>query len=93
MSRYYQVINYVDVQQVSGDLWCVNQVAKTDLVVLIKDNTEAKDICKDLKREGILESANMRTLKISDLSKDIVEIKEKKSGKPLCRLESRGGAF
>ena len=85
--RTYRVFNYTTVKKNSEGAWAVSNMDKTDMTVQIDDDSSPKDVCQKLRNLGVLQSANMRTLKVSDLSKSIIEVKAKKDSQPLCRLQ------
>lgn len=85
----YQVIDYKEVVQNDEGQWAVTQTESKDIFVEIEDNAEPREVCKTLKAEGVINTSDMRKIQMTDLGSDIVEIKEKKTGCPICRLEKR----
>lgn len=85
MLRYRPVL-YIDVWNNNGT-WAVNQTKTSDKVVYVQETTTASELLHQLKEFQYIESCDKRKLKVSDLNSDIIEIAEKKGGKPLCRLE------
>ena len=81
----YRVVHYTAVTQNDGGDWVVldNKLGNT---IDLSDKSTPKDICKFLKSETILDSVDLRKVFISDLNSDIIEVKEKKGMKPICRL-------
>lgn len=84
---YYRVTEYVNVTQNDEGQWVVIDKQLTDVIIKLDKDTEPRDVCKTLKSEGILSSSDMRKLLITSFDSDIIEIKEKKTGSPICRLE------
>lgn len=88
--RLYQVIKVTDVQKVGptsyNSQWAISNSVKTDTFIEVED--DPKEVCKRLKELKFIDSADLRKVAISDLSKDLIEVRTKKDLKPLCRLES-----
>lgn len=85
----YQVINISKVienktAQFSSP-WVISQMDRTD--VFIDIGNDPKELCNRLKELGFLESADMRKVSVSSMDKDLIEVRGKKSFKPICRLE------
>ena len=60
-------------------------MSPTDTFIDVGD--DPRDLCKRLKAMNYLDTCDMRKVSVSDMSKDIVEVRSKKSLKPFCRLE------
>lgn len=88
MSRY-QLVEYVDVVENEDGTFGITEVAETDFFIEIDSKTVLKDVCKELKNQGVLPSVDMRKISVSDLDSDIIEFKLKKEKKPICRLVKR----
>lgn len=89
MSNFYQVIEILDVtydkEAQYSSKWVINETHKTD--VFIDVGKDPKDLCKSLVRMEFLYSSDMRKISVSSIDKDIIDIRDKKTLKPLCRLE------
>lgn len=82
----YNVYTFDNVVENKDGSWGAKALTQTDVTVNIDTDTQVKDLCKQLKAENIIPSYDMRKLTVTDLNSDIVEIKQKKDGFPLCRL-------
>lgn len=82
----YELINYFDVWGNAEDGWEINNqcVELRDLV--ITDGATDKDILNYLVDIGFLVTSDMRKLVVEN-NGDMIEIFEKKSMKPICRLQ------
>lgn len=65
--------------------WVIEETHTTD--VFIDIGKDPKELCKKLKDLGFIDSADMRKVSVSSMDKDIIEVRSKKSLKPLCRLD------
>lgn len=65
--------------------WVINEMHKTDQFIDIGD--DPKVLCKKLKDLKYIDSADMRKVSVSSMTKDLIEVRNKKDLKPLCRLE------
>lgn len=87
----YQVIDYTSVGTNSEGQYYVQDKVETDLTFNMPedgtDKSNSKDICSFLYTNGLLSTDDLRRLDVSDVNSDVIEIKEKKTGFPLCRLE------
>lgn len=83
----FNVYNYTAVSQnPETGAFSIGSVSKWGSVY-IEDNSDAKAICKKLKDCKVIDTYDMRKIAVSDISKDIIEIKSKKDSKPIMRLE------
>jgi len=81
----YTLINYFDVWGNKDDGWEVNdQCIEADDIVIADDATP-KEICEYLKSIKMLATSDMRRLEVIDWG-DLIEINERKSGRPLFGL-------
>ena len=80
----YQVIEVSEVFQNSDDKWVIGSLNKTDVFIHVVDS---KTTCMKLKDKGFIDTCDMRKISISSTDKDIIEVREKRTSKPLCRLE------
>lgn len=87
MRNTYEVMKYTGAEMNSRGLWAASLVS-TSVRVVIDDDTTPKSLCNELNKQGLLSTADMRKLQVSDLTKSIIEVKNK-SGCPLCRLVHR----
>lgn len=83
----YKVIQYKNPVKNEDGMWAVERLEDNGICVTINSEDDLKDACKSLKKEKIISTSDLRRLSISDIDKDIIEIKEKKGMKPICRLE------
>lgn len=86
----YVVVEYKDV--VESDTpqygkWAVDGLHRTDTFIHIDSSITPKQLCEKLKSEKFIDSADMRKVGVTDLDKDVIEVRNKRSFKPLCRLE------
>ena len=81
----YTLVNYFDVWGNKKDGYTVNNqcVEFDDLV--IADDATPKEICSYLKSIKMLVTDDMRKLEVTNWG-DLIEINERKTGKPLFRL-------
>lgn len=89
MSNFYRVIEILDITynedvQYSSK-WVINDIHKTD--VFIDISKDPKDLCNSLLHMGFIYSSDLRKVSVSSMDKDIIDVREKKTLKPLCRLE------
>lgn len=89
MLKQYQVIEYTGIDKSQDGNWVITEINKSDYTMFISEETAPRDICQFLKKEGILDSADMKKLLVTDLDRDIIEVKFKKEKKPICRLVRR----
>ena len=86
----YNVIAYNNVELNQTGWWAVGE---TKVVSQIAANTDltTKDglmsLAHMLKDEGASYTANIRKLSFTDVTSDIVEVRNKEDLKPICRLE------
>lgn len=85
MLRYRPVL-YMDVWDNNGS-WAVNQTKTSDKIVYVQETTTPSELLHQLKEFEYIESCDKRKINVTELGRDIIEIREKKSRKPLCRLE------
>ena len=85
----YEIIQYESVEMTSDGLWAINESNRTGVYLTLNENSEPRDICQFLKKSAFIESANMRTLYVTDMASSIIEVKFKKDKKPICRLERK----
>lgn len=83
----YKAIEYRNPIKNEDDMWAIERLEDNGVCVTINSENDLKDVCKSLKKEKILSTSDLRRLFISDINKDIIEVKEKKGMKPICRLE------
>lgn len=85
----YQVVEVRDVLEIknhpNSSQWAIIDLNRTDTFVEVSD--DAKDLCKRLKDLKFIDTCDLRKVSVSSLDKDLIEIRNKKSLKPLCRLE------
>ena len=82
----YRPVLYVDVWNNNG-VWAVNQTKASDKIMFIAELTTPSEILHQLKDFQYIDSCDKRKINVSELGRDIIEIREKKTRKPLCRLE------
>lgn len=82
----YRIILYEDVWDNDG-AWAVETTKTSDKVMYVDNTTTEGDILKQLKTFKYLESCDRRKVSTTELGKDIIEIRQKKDKKPLCRLQ------
>ena len=82
----------VEIQKVSENKeaqyssnWVIEKMHRTDVFVDV--GSDPKELCKKLKDLKYIDSADMRKVSVSSMDKDIIDIRSKKTFKPLCRLE------
>ncbi len=79
------LINYFDVWGNKKDGWWVNdQCCENDDLFIPHDATN-KDICRCLVELNMLKTSDMRRLEVIDWG-DLIEIYERKTGRPLYAL-------
>ena len=81
----FQVVTYNKVEQNVYGHWYVDAMHKEDIIFEFTKKTTEKDICKFLKEHKFLKTADMRRIEVS-IGQSLIEVKEKKNSKPLCRL-------
>lgn len=87
MARY-RVFKYKNVRSTKQG-WIIGELVRTDTVLDIDSKTTGTDLCKELKELKFVPSTStLRTIQFSDLDSELIEVKQKKDLKPLCRLET-----
>ncbi len=81
----YEVMNYFDVWGNAKEGWEVNDQFYEGTMEFPEHPTD-KEICDVLKNNGLLNSSDMRRLKIENLGPGSVEVYQKKGMKPLFGL-------
>lgn len=85
----YQVIEINKVIENKGakfsSPWVISQMKRTDTFIDV--GNDPKELCNRLRDLGFLESADMRKVSVSSMNKDLIEVRGKKSFRPICRLE------
>lgn len=85
----YQVIEIVEVSENPeaqySSKWVINKMRRTETFIDVGD--DPKVLCKQLKENKFIDSADMRKVSVSSMDKDIIDVRGKKDFKPLCRLE------
>ena len=81
----YKVYKHTGLSKNDDGIWVDTKLENTFLIITL-DEVTAKNICTCLKKEGKLESANMRILFVTDVSKSIIEVCKRKDKEPLYRL-------
>lgn len=83
----------IEVQEVSqnkkaeySNQWVIEKLHPTDKFIEI--GSDPKQLCKNLKDLGFIETSDMRKVSVSSMESDLIEIRGKKNLKPLLRLES-----
>ena len=85
--RKFKVYTYNVGSQTEKGSWIITDKKDTGIrCTSKKQEITAKDVCKFLKDEGILESADQRKIN-AVIGMDLIEVREKKTSKPICRLE------
>ena len=86
----YQVYHYNGVEEVDVGFevkrYIAASIEKDDVQIEVAE-LNPTEVCRALKKAGVITSANMKHLKVSDLSSDIVHVQNKHDKYPLCRLE------
>jgi len=85
MANTYTLINYFDVWGNEKDGWEVNNQCVEFSDLKISDDATPKEICEYLKSINMLATSDMRKLEVTDWG-DLIEINERKTGKPLFGL-------
>lgn len=83
--QQFLIFKYNDVVKGEDGYW--HAEAERTPLILVLDDISPKSICTALKHESYLQSANMRTLYVTDTDKDIILVCKKKDKVPLYRLE------
>lgn len=85
----YQVIEIIEVQENPNaqysSKWAITKMHKTE--TFIEVSSDPKVLCKKLKELKFIDSCDMRKVSVSSTDKDLIEVRNKKDLKPLCRLE------
>ncbi len=76
---------YEGVEQNEYGHWYANKLAKTDKYFVLKNDATPKDICSLLKADKVIDTADMRKVEAIQ-GESMIEIREKKGLKPICRL-------
>ena len=87
MDRYL-VTEYDDVEKVDG-YWVVGStIPYLEKKIEISPDMNPSQICKQLKLKGYIKNFDLRKkVIVSDLTKDLIELKQKSDNRPICRLE------
>lgn len=88
--KYYEITEIADVLENEeapqySSKWVITSMHKTGNFIDIGD--DPKELCKKLKELGYIDSCDMRKVSVSSMDKDLIEVRSKKTFKPLCRLE------
>ena len=85
----YQVVRVEKVCRIENasysSNWIIEKMKDSDVFIEVGDSP--KELCKVLKEKGFINSADMRKIGVSDMSRDIIDVRVKKSLEPLCRLQ------
>lgn len=82
----FKLINYFDVWGNAKDGWEINNQCVEFDDLYITDDCSKKEILDYLKNNGYLTTSDMRRLEVVDYG-EVIEINERKGGKPLYGLQ------
>lgn len=85
----YNIYRFIDVKQNKNSEWYAENIelVSASNVISINSDSSAKDVLTQLKQLGIVDSSDSRRYTITDLESAIIEVKKKKDGQPICRLQ------
>lgn len=83
----YSINSFAGAEQNDEGKWCISKIIPQPFRYVVEDTDEitSKDVCKFLKSEGIIESADQRKV-TAIIGEELIIVQEKKSGKPICSL-------
>ena len=83
----YKIDVFKNVKKNKEDEWYVGKVVQADFEIEADPTkkTAAKDICNALADHKVVKESNLRIYNII-IGADVVIVAEKKTGKPICRL-------
>ena len=86
--RKYRAIRYTQVEQNEQGYWIIISSEQTNVYYEVYDvqTLTEKEVLSFLKNEKVIDTADMRKVNAT-LGVDLIEVHEKKSLKPLCRLQ------
>lgn len=86
--RKYRVTKYIEAEQNDQGYWIIKKSELTDVFFETYDakTLTEKEVLQFLKAEKVIDSADQRKVSAT-LGIDLIEVHEKKSLKPLCRLQ------
>lgn len=82
-----KVVSFEESENPKYGKYVIKDLQKVDSFVYISSKSTQKSVLKDLKALKAIKSSDSRTVSISDITKDIIEVKSKKTQEPLCRLD------
>lgn len=86
----YQIYHYNGVEEVDVGhgvkRYLAASIEKDDIQIDISELTP-QSICRALKKADVITSANMKRLAVSDMTCDVIHVRNKQDKYTLCRLE------